>query len=115
MVGSVSNLSRSGLRDFVLQRLSAVILAVYILFLTFYFVMHSPVYYDDWQLLFDNNWMRIVTILALLSLMVHAFIGVWTIFTDYIKCACLRGLLIALLALGLLSCLIWGIIIVWSV
>lgn len=115
MVESVSNLSRSGLRDFILQRSSAVILASYILFLVGYCAMHSSMYYDDWEMLFGHTTMKIFTLLALLSLIVHAYIGVWTIITDYIKCTCLRSGLIALLALGLLSCLIWGTIIVWSV
>ncbi len=115
MVESVSNLSRSGLRDWLLQRITAVILAAYVIFLAFYFMCHPHVEYNMWQDLFMSNSVRIFSLLALMSLMVHAWIGVWTIATDYINCTILRGLFEIIVALALIVCFIWGITILWSV
>lgn len=114
MVESVTSWSRHGLRDFILQRVSAIVLAAYILFLLAYFAMHSDLQYNDWQALYVCNAMRIFSVLALLSLIIHAWIGVWTISTDYLKCTVLRGAFQALVALVLFISLIWGIIILWS-
>ena len=114
MVESVTSWSRHGLRDFILQRISAIVLAAYIIFLVLYFAMHTGLQYNDWQALYACTWMRIFSVLALFSLIVHAWIGVWTISTDYLKCTVLRGAFQALVALVLFVSLIWGIIILWS-
>lgn len=114
MVESVTSWSRHGLRDFILQRVSAVIIAIYTIMLVVYCLLHTQVQYDDWQALFACNWMRIFSVLTLLSIVIHAWIGMWTISTDYLKCTVLRGGLQAVVALVLFVCLVWGIMILWS-
>jgi succinate dehydrogenase / fumarate reductase membrane anchor subunit len=84
MVTSITNLTRNGLKDWFIQRVSAVILAVYLFFLVGYFIVHPGLDYATWRGLFACRAMRIFSVLALLSLMAHAWIGLWTIFTDYI-------------------------------
>ena len=53
MVASITNLGRSGLYDWVIQRLTAVILAVYTLFLLGFVIAHPDLQYSDWQGLFS--------------------------------------------------------------
>jgi succinate dehydrogenase / fumarate reductase membrane anchor subunit len=115
MVESVSSWSRNGLRDFLLQRLSAVVIAAYIVMLVFYFACHPALQYYDWESLYTASWMRIFSVLTLLSLIIHAWIGMWTVLTDYIKWILLRGLVQAVILLILSICFIWGIMILWSV
>lgn len=114
MVGNATSLSRSGLRDWLIQRLSAVILGAYTLFLVVFLFMHCPLQYENWHNLFDSTLMRIFTFLALLSLVYHTWIGLWTVFTDYIKCSRLRFSLQVLVVVVLLGYMVWGIDIVWG-
>jgi len=114
MIHSITNLTRSGLKDWFIQRISAVILAVYILFLVGYLLGHSDVDYASWKALFSCGWMRGFTLLAMLSLIAHAWIGVWTIFTDYIQCSVLRGFMQIIVAIAFLLYLVWTISILWD-
>jgi succinate dehydrogenase / fumarate reductase membrane anchor subunit len=113
MIQSATSLTSSGLRDWLVQRVSAVILAAYFIFLLAYFILHPHLQYAGWQQLFACNLMRIFTLLALLSLVGHSWIGIWTVITDYIKCAWARLLLEVILILALLGYLFWGIEILW--
>ena len=107
--------TRSGLKDWFVQRLSAVIVlfyGVFIIIAVLYLPDTNP--YHAWQALFHNIWVQIFTILAFLSLIGHAWVGMWTIFTDYIKCPWLAGSLQVLAILGYLVCFIWLICILFS-
>jgi succinate dehydrogenase membrane anchor subunit len=115
MVTSVTSLTRNGLRDWLIQRVTAIILAFYTLFLFGYILCHRPLAYAQWHGLFTNAWMRVFTFLALLSLVYHTWVGIWTVITDYIKPTTLRFMLQVLVFLVLLSYLVWGIDIVWGI
>ncbi len=115
MVDSITSWSGHGLRDFILQRISAVIIAAYVIVLVAYCMLHSSVRYDDWQALYACSWVRIFTVLTLFSVVIHAWIGMWTIATDYLKCTVLRGGFLILIALTLFVCLVWGIMILWGI
>lgn len=115
MVASVTNLGRSGLYDWVLQRLSAVLLALYTLFIVGVFVFFAPQNFADWQTLFAQFWVKIFTLLALLALSAHAWIGMWTISTDYLKSAGLRFIFQVVCALFLFVYVVWLVDILWGV
>lgn len=115
MVKSATSYTGNGLRDWLIQRVSAVVLAVYIIFLVIFFVSNPGMEYATWQGLFGQLWMKVFTFIALLSLYAHAWIGVWTVLTDYIKPVCIRVPLEILVILALLAYLLWGIEIVWSI
>lgn len=114
MVTSVTNLSRNGLSDWLLQRISAVVMLVYTIFLVFYVLCHPHMSYADWHGLFSCLFMRIATLLVVLLVVAHAWIGLWIVFTDYIKCSCLRLLVQVVVGLLLLGYLVWGAMILWS-
>lgn len=113
MVEKVTSLTGSGVRDWLIQRITAVLLTLYILFLVSYLILHSPLEYAEWSGLFKNSFMRIFTFLALVSVVYHTWVGMWTIFTDYLKCPWLRLTVQVLTVLALISCLVWGVSIVW--
>lgn len=114
MVENVTSLTSNGMRDWLIQRITAVILGMYVLFLVVYLFCHSPLTYADWHALFTSTSMRIFSFLALLSMVYHTWIGLWTVFTDYIKCYCLRLLLQVAVVIALLSYLVWGVSILWG-
>jgi succinate dehydrogenase / fumarate reductase membrane anchor subunit len=115
MVKSVLGVSHQGLRDWVLQRATAILMAVYSIAFIAYFVFHPDLSYLDWQLLFSHAWMKVASILFIACLLFHAWIGLWTIFTDYIKYYVIRVILSFLVQLMLVACFFWGLVILWSV
>lgn len=121
MVTSVANLSRSGLCDWMAQRVTAIVLAAYFVFLTIYLVVNPDLDFDQWSELFQQTWMRVFSIMALLALGAHAWVGMWTISTDYLTERMLgdRGLLArfsfqAICGVAMFSYVIWGIQILWG-
>lgn len=122
MVSNVTSFGRSGLYDWVVQRVSAVILLVYILFLAGIFITRPGMEYQEWQALFTGNAVRIFSLLALLSLCAHAWIGMWTIATDYLTSKMLGASANKLRFVFELLCIVvlfiyfvWGVQILWSI
>lgn len=115
MVDSITSMTGKGLRDWFLQRVSAVVIGAYAVFLMGYFLMHPHVDFSQWQALFSCVWMQIAGTLVIISIVTHAWIGLWTVSTDYIKPACVRGVFITTVLLALWILLIWGIKIVWGI
>jgi len=113
VVNSATNIGRSGVQDWIIQRASAYVLALYTVFLLG-FCVTTDVDYASWSGLFDQNWFRIFTLLALLSIGAHAWIGLWTVSTDYIKPALARFLFQALFILVIFVYVVWGIQIIWG-
>jgi succinate dehydrogenase / fumarate reductase membrane anchor subunit len=119
MVTAVTSMGRSGLYDWLMQRVTAVILLAY--FLLIGFVTLGGVDYASWKELFAQTWMRIFSLAALLSLGVHAWVGLWAVFTDYLT-ERLMGTtgnvlrLLAQLVSGFIMFiyLVWGIQILWG-
>ena len=119
MVTSVTNLGRSGLSDWLMQRVSAVILLAYFVYLGA--VLIGGVDYQGWKELFSQTWMRIFSLLALVSIVVHAWVGLWCVLTDYIterlmggKATVLRLAAQAVCGITMFVYLVWGIQILWG-
>jgi succinate dehydrogenase / fumarate reductase membrane anchor subunit len=112
-------MGRSGLYDWLMQRVSAVVLFAYFVFLAF--VLLGGVDYAEWKELYSQTWMRIFSLLALLSLGIHAWVGLWAVFTDYLTERLmgttgnvLRFAAQAVSALIMFTYLVWGIQILWG-
>ena len=121
MVTQVTSFGRSGLSDWVIQRVSAVILGAYTVFLAIWMLSQPELSYEQWGSLFSCTVMRIFSLLALMSLIAHAWIGIWTIATDYLISMTLgkaatkvRFLFLCVCAVVLFVYFIWGIDILWS-
>ncbi len=104
-----------GLKEWLLQRLTAIIMAFYTVILFVAFMLMPDVSQDSWIALFSATWMKILTLLTLLSLFYHAWIGVRDIFMDYIKPLAVRLTLQVLSVLWLLACAAYSVQILWRV
>ena len=111
---SATALGRTGVSDWLIQRVSALIMLAFTAFLIGYYLAHAPLDYDHWHALFSCMLMKVFTLLTLLALLGHAWVGMWTILTDYIKCPYTRGSLQILIILAFFACLVWGIHILWA-
>lgn len=113
-MGNVTLLNRSGLKAWFLQRVTAVIIMLYTFFVVIIVLsLSGGNSYYTWLTIFQNSWIKIFTILSFLSLMLHAWIGMWTIFTDYVKCGYIRGVLQVAAVVGYFTCFIWLICILF--
>jgi len=115
MAINVTSMTRNGLRDWLIQRVSAVIIGAYTVFMMFYFLLNPNLQYGQWQILFANNWMRVFSLLTLLAILGHAWVGMWTISTDYLKSTAIRLLFQLFVITLLLLCVMWGVSILWGV
>lgn len=114
MVDNITSVSRNGLRDWFIQRVSAVLIGIYAIFLIIYLLIHPNLSFETWQALFHSFWMRIATMIVLVSILYHAWIGLWIVLTDYVKCSVVRRILTVLVVLALFSCIVWGAMILWG-
>jgi succinate dehydrogenase / fumarate reductase membrane anchor subunit len=119
MVTSVTSFGRSGLSDWLVQRVSAVILLAYVVFITA--SVWGGVDFVTWKALFSQTWVRIFSLLAVLSLAAHAWIGMWAVLTDYLterlmgtKGNVLRIGFQILCSLTIFVYVVWSIQILWS-
>lgn len=108
------SLGGTGIRDWIFQRVTAVFLTGYIFFLIYFWLTHSEIATVEWQSLFSGLVMKVSTLMALVALLVHAWLGVWTIITDYVPAYCIRILLLSVVGFGLLGYLGWGLTILWG-
>lgn len=115
MVKTVSSVSHRGLRDWVIQRISAIYMGIYFIALILYCLCHSSFSYGEWHALFGSHFMKVATILSLTCLIFHTWVGIWTVMTDYIKPFVLSCIMQVLVFFFLAACFIWGILILWSV
>lgn len=113
MVVNASTLGRTGKQDWLLLRASAIIIALY----TFYivsFIVTTDLNYTVWRTFFAFPITKIFTILTLISILVHAWIGLWQVLTDYVKSIALRLSLQLFFIVILMTYLIYGTIVVWG-
>lgn len=114
MVTNVTSLTGNGLKDWWIQRATAVYFFLYSLFLFGFLLTHCHLEFIQWQGLFHLTSFKIATIVALVSLSLHTWIGIWTVTTDYLKCTVIRFSLQLAVMLLLLGQFIYGLMIVWG-
>lgn len=103
-----------GFHDWLIQRVSAVLIGAYAVFIMAFIASHPAMSFDVWHQLFSNTLMKISTVIVLVSVLWHAWIGLWTVFTDYVKCGVLRLLLEVLVIIALLGYFAWCIDALWG-
>ncbi|NDH56138.1 MAG: succinate dehydrogenase, hydrophobic membrane anchor protein, partial [Burkholderiaceae bacterium] len=97
------------------QRVTAMVMVVFTLVLLVSYLISGNPSYDGWAGLFANQFMKVLTLLALLSVFYHAWIGVRDIWMDYVKPLGIRLSLQVLTVLWLIGCAAYAIQILWKV
>jgi len=114
MVNRVVTGAHYGLKDWLAQRITALVMAVYVIIFVGILLACTPRSYEDWHALFANLPMRIATLVFFLSLFWHAWIGMRDILMDYIKPTGVRLALEVAVVLVLAGYAVWAVQILWS-
>jgi len=101
--------------DWLVQRVSAVVLASYALFMFGYLLFNADLTYEQWSGLFSGLVFKIYTLAMLLALAGHIWVGMWTIATDYLKPTGIRFVFLSVIALANFSYFVIGVTAVWGV
>jgi len=105
-----------GLRDWLAQRATAIVMASYTVILLLAFLTGNNFSYEGWAGLFSHQWFKIATFVTLMSLFFHAWIGLRDIWMDYCaKSVVLRLALQLATLLWLIGCAGWAAQIIWRV
>ncbi len=102
-----------GLRDWLAQRATAVLMALFTVALLVQVLMPGTLGYDRWAEIFSQQWMKLLTFVTILSLAFHAWVGVRDIWMDYVKPVGVRLALQVLTIVWLLGCAGWAIQVLW--
>ena len=104
-----------GLKDWLAQRITAIVMAVYTVVLLLALLFTPELTYGSWAGLFASTWMKVLTLLALLAMVWHVWIGVRDIYMDYVRQTAVRLLLQVATIVALVGYACWAVIILWRV
>lgn len=97
----------TGLRAWLVQRLTAVYIFLFIVFLLFHFLLDPPHSYQAWRAWVGNPVVSILAAVFFVALLLHAWVGVRDVIMDYVHPLGVRVSLLALLGSGLLAAGAW--------
>lgn len=102
-----------GLRDWLSQRVTALVMALFTVALVVQVLLPGPMGYDKWASIFSAQWMKLLTFVTILALLVHVWVGVRDILMDYVKPVVVRLLLQVATIMWLVGCAGWTIQALW--
>lgn len=102
-----------GFRDWIAQRVTAVVMALYSVFFIVHLVLLPEYSNAAWRGMFAGGFMRFATFLFFMCLFYHAWVGVRDIWMDYVKPISLRLVLHVLTLLVLVGYAGWVATILW--
>ncbi|MGQ5523650.1 succinate dehydrogenase, hydrophobic membrane anchor protein [Chitinimonas sp. PSY-7] len=104
-----------GLRDWLLQRVTAVVMLVYTVGLVAFLVLAAQASYEGWQTLFSLTWVRVLSTVTVIALLLHAWVGIRDIWMDYVQPLGLRLALHVATILWLVGSFVYAVKVVWGV
>lgn len=103
-----------GWRDWLVQRATAVVMALYTLLVLAVLLWHGGLDADAWQRTLGGGFFRLATFLFIVSLLWHAWVGVRNILMDYVKPVAIRLALEVTVIAVLIAYAGWTIQLLWG-
>lgn len=104
-----------GLRDWAMQRVTAVVMLVYIVVFFFFLLgMLGADDYTKWKSFFETTWVKVFTQTTLIAVMLHAWVGIRDLWMDYIKPFGLRLFLHCATIFWLVACAVYSFYVLWA-
>jgi len=98
-----------GLRDWLLQRLTAIYLACFFIYLLVHFLLLPAHTFQEWHDWMTRPVMIIATAMFILAVLVHGWVGMRDVVLDYVHAISLRIAVLSLIALTLTGCGVWAL------
>lgn len=102
-----------GLKDWLVQRITAVLMAAYTGLLIILITVYQPESHEEFKALFSIQWMKIASLLFC-RLMLARLVGVRNVLMDYVHPMPIRLTLQITCIVALLGYLIWFLDILWG-
>jgi succinate dehydrogenase / fumarate reductase, membrane anchor subunit len=102
-----------GLRDWLVQRATASLMALFTIVLLVQVLLPGPLGYDKWAGIFSAQWMKVLTFTVIVALAWHAWVGTRDIFMDYVKPVGLRLVAQVATIVWLVGCAGWAVQVLW--
>ena len=102
-----------GFRDWLSQRVTAALMALFTLVVVAQVLMPGPMGYDRWAGMFSHQWMKVLTLVVILALLVHVWVGMRDIWMDYVKPVAVRLVLQVFTLVWLVGCAGWAVQVLW--
>jgi succinate dehydrogenase / fumarate reductase membrane anchor subunit len=121
MMAFFARFTLTGPNNWIIQRITAIVMAAYLFFIVGFLVINPALTYDQWSALNGLLSMRIFTLVTIAAVAFHAWIGMRCVLTDYItvrligpKANGVRNVLQLGLGFIILIYLVWTIKILWG-
>ena len=102
-----------GLRDWLSQRVTATLMALFTIALLVQVLWPGEMGYDRWAGIFSAQWMKVITFTLIISLAYHAWVGMRDIWMDYLKPVGIRLTLHVFTLVWLVGCAGWAVQVLW--
>ena len=102
-----------GLRDWLAQRVTAILMALFTVVVIAQVLMPGEMGYDKWAGIFASQWMKVLTFVVIVSLLMHVWVGMRDIWMDYVKPVGIRLFLQVFTIVWLVGCAGWAIQVLW--
>ena len=102
-----------GLRDWLAQRVTAAIMAIFTFAVIAQMLLPGPMGYDKWAGIFSHQWMKALTFVVIVAMLWHVWVGVRDVLMDYVKALGSRLVLQVVTIVWLVGCAGWAIQVIW--
>ena len=102
-----------GLRDWMAQRATALVMALFTVALIVQVLLPGPMGYEKWAGIFSSQWMRFLTFVTIVALAYHVWVGIRDVLMDYVKPVGVKLVLQVATLVWLVGCAGWAIQVLW--
>ena len=104
-----------GVRDWLVQRATAVLMALFTIVMIVECLRSGPMSYEKWAGIFAHQWMKVLTFVMIGSILWHAWVGVRDVLMDYVKPLAARLALQVAAIVWLVGCAGWALQVLWRI
>ena len=104
-----------GWRDWLVQRATAVLMALFTIVVVVQCLMPGEMSYRKWGGIFAHQWMKVLTFVMIGSILWHAWVGVRDVLMDYVKQMAARLVLQVAAIVWLVGCAGWALQVLWRI
>jgi succinate dehydrogenase / fumarate reductase membrane anchor subunit len=98
----------SGLKAWAVQRLTAIYIGLFSLYLLAVLLFATPAGYVEWRAWMGGPVVSVATLLYVFCVLMHAWIGVRDVLIDYVHPIAIRATLLGLVGLSLVAMALWA-------